>query len=123
MTATTALALVTLAATHTSEHIPANRLAVAVATFDRLCRESAVPAFEGVGAPGNDQLHILTDGEDAEALDALDDLLRDRAQTAGDFDGGEAWVLFPSQGIDGCDVWARAKVEVISAEDAAAMGA
>ena len=123
MTTTAALALVTDRATGIDAYVPANRLAVAVATFSRLCRESAVPAFEGVGAPGNDQLHILTDGEDAEALDALDDLLRDRAQTAGDFDGGEAWVLFPSQGIDGCDVWARAKVEVISAEDAAAMGA
>ena len=122
MTTTVALALVTVPATGTSEYIPANRLAVAAATFDRLCRESSVEWMRGSGAPGNDQLHITTNTEDAAELDALDDVLRDRAQTAGDFDGGEAWVLFPGGGIDGCDVWARAKVEVISAEDAAAMG-
>jgi hypothetical protein len=122
MTTAAALVLVTDRATDTAAHIPANRLAVAAATFDRLCRESSVGGIEGVGAPGNDQLHILADDEDAEALDALDDLLRDRAQTAGDFEGREAWVLFPGGGIGGCDVWARAKVEAVSEEDAAAMG-
>lgn len=114
---TTTAALVTLAATHTSEHLPADRLAVSVETFRRLCRESGIVEM---GAP--DELHITVGTDDAAELDALDDLLRDRAQTVGEFVGGECFALFVGQGIDGCDVWARAKVEVISAEDAAAMG-
>lgn len=111
---TTTIALVTVPFTGTSEYLPANRLAVAVATFDRLCRESSVGGIEGCGAPGNDQLHILTDGEDAEALDALDDMLRDRAQTVGEFAGGDCFALFPGGGIDGCDVWARVRVEEVT---------
>ena len=118
MTTTNATALVSIRATGTDEYVPANRLAVAPAVFDRLCRESADEGLSS-GAPGCDELHI-TKGDDA--LDALDDSLRDRAQTVGAFDGGECWVLLPGQGIDGCDSWGRAKVEVISAEDAAAMG-
>lgn len=108
---TTAAALVTVAATRTSEHLPANRLAVAPAVFARLCRESAA-CGGNLGAP--DQLHITTDSDDAAELDALDDLLRDRAQTVGDFVGAECVALFTGQGIDGCDVWARCKVEEIA---------
>ena len=40
---TTTAALVTVTATRTSEHLPANRLAVAPAVFARLCRESPIP--------------------------------------------------------------------------------
>lgn len=115
---TTNTALVSIRATGTDEYLPANRLAVSLAVFDRLCRESGDEGLAS-GAPGCDQLHI-TKGDDT--LDMLDDNLRDRAQTVGAFDGGECWALLPGQGIDGCDVWARTKVEVISAEDAAAMG-
>ena len=58
-----------------------------------------------------------------ERIDALDDLLRDRAQAAGEFEGRECWTLLPGEGIDGCDVWARATVDAIGADDAATMGA
>lgn len=102
-------ATITLTATQTTETIPANRFAVAPAVFSRLCRESTA-------CGGNlgvlDQLHITTDSDDANDLDALDDLLRERAQTVGEFASGECVVLLPKQGIDGCDVWARCAVEV-----------
>lgn len=107
---TAAAALVTIAATATSEHVPANRLAVAPAVFARLCRESAAC---GGNLGVYDQLHITTDSDDVAELDALDDLLRDRAQTVGEFEGAECFALFTGQGVDGCDVWARCKVEEI----------
>lgn len=110
MTTNTAAVLVTLAATRTDEHIPANRLAVAPAVFARLCRESAA-CGGNLGAP--DQLHITADSDDAAELDALDDDLRDRAQTVGEFVGAECVALFPGQGTDGCDVWARCSVEAV----------
>jgi hypothetical protein len=50
----------------------------------------------------------------ASELDALDDLLRARAQTVGEFVGAECFALFTGQDIDGCDVWARCKVEEIA---------
>lgn len=116
---TTNAALVSLRATGTDEYVPTDRLAVGTATFDRLCRESADGGLAGYGAP-DAELHILRGDDD---LDALDDLLRDAAQTVGAFDGRDAWVLLPRQGVDGCDVWTRGRVAVVSAEDAAAMGA
>ena len=112
-------ALVSLRATGTDEYVPTDRLAVAPATFDRLCRESADGGLAGCGAP-DAELHILRGDDD---LDALDDLLRDAAQTVAAFGGRDAWVLLPRQGVDGCDVWARGRVAVVSAEDAAPMGA
>ena len=42
-----------------------------------------------------------------------DDDLRDRAQTVGEFAGADCFALFTGRGIDGCDVWARCKVEEI----------
>ena len=109
----TAAVLVTIAATHTSEHLPANRLAVDPAVFARLCRESGIAGIDGC-----DELHITAGTDDAAELDALDDLLRDRAQTAGDFIGAECFVLLPGQGIDDCDVWARCSVEAVEEERA-----
>ena len=102
-------ALVTLAATSTSEHIDANCLAVPPAVFARICAESAHPA--GLGSP--DELHITVNTDDAAELNALDDLLRERGRAVADFVGAECVALFPRQGIDGCDVWARVKVEDI----------
>lgn len=104
----TTAALVTIASTRTSEHLPANRLAVAPAVFARLCRESGI-----AGIDGTDELHITTDSDDAAELDALDDLLRDRAQTVGEFAGAECFALFTGQGTDGCDVWARCTVDEV----------
>jgi hypothetical protein len=95
-----------LRATSTDAIVPANRLAVSPAVFDRLCRESEDGGLAGYGAP-DAELHILK-GDDA--LDALDDLLRDRAQTAGEFVGRDAWVLLSGEGDGGCDVWARGVV-------------
>ena len=106
---TTAAALVTVTATSTSEHLPANRLAVAPAVFARLAAEAGIAKL---GAP--DELHITADSDDAAELDALDDSLRDRAQTVGEFVGAECFALFVGQGVDGCDVWARCKVEEIA---------
>ena len=103
---TTTTCTVTFDATMTADTIPANRLAVAPAVFSRLARESEHPA----GIEGLDQLHITTGTDDADILDALDDSLRARAQTVGDFDGAECFVLCPGGGIDGCDVWARCTV-------------
>lgn len=103
---TTTTAFVTFAATNDSIYLPTNRLAVAPAVFARLCRESEHPA--GLGSL--DQLHITTDTDDAAELDALDDALRARAQTVGDFAGNDCVVLMPRGGIDGCDVWARVSV-------------
>lgn len=102
---TTAAALVTVAATRTSEHLPANRLAVSTPVFDRLFREHLITAASC------EELHV-TKGDDT--LDALDDDLRDRAQTVGEFVGGECFALLTGQGIDGCDVWARVRVEEIA---------
>ena len=48
---TTAAALVTVAATRTSEHLPANRLAVSTPVFDRLFREQGVSLMDAaIGA-------------------------------------------------------------------------
>jgi hypothetical protein len=96
--------LVTITATRTDEYLPSNRLAVAPAAFSLLCRDSAA-CGGNLGTP--DELHITAGDDD---LDALDDLLRDRAQTLGAFVGGECVVLLPKQGTDGCDVWARCRV-------------
>lgn len=98
---TTAAALVTVAATRTSEHLPANRLAVSTPVFDRLFREHLVTTASC------EELHV-TKGDDT--LDALDDDLRDRAQTVGEFVGAECFALFTGRGIDGCDVWALVTV-------------
>jgi hypothetical protein len=106
---TTTAVLVTLTATSTSERLPANRLAVAPAVFARLCRESAACGSLSV----YDELHITALNDE---LDVLDDELRARAQTVGEFDGRECWTLLPGQGIDGCDVWARCAVEAAEAE-------
>lgn len=106
---TTATALVTIVATGTSEYVDAHRLAVHPAVFARLCRESSHPA--GVGSL--DELHITTGTDDAAELDALDDALRAQARSVSDFADSECVALFPRQGIDGCDVWARVKVEDI----------
>jgi len=97
---------VTFDATLDTAIVPANRLAVAPAVFNRLARESNHPA----GISGLDQLHITTGTDDADLLDALDDALRARAQTVGEFDGAACYVLCPGEGIDGCDVWARGVV-------------
>ena len=102
-------ALVTLAATRTSEHVDARRLAVHPAVFARLCAESSHPA--GLGSL--DELHITVNTDDAAELDALDDLLRERGRAVADFVGAECVALFSGEGIDGCDVWARVKVEEI----------
>ena len=61
-------ATITLTATQTTETIPANRFAVAPAVFSRLCRESTA-CGGNLGTP--DQLHITTDSDDADDLDAL----------------------------------------------------
>ena len=101
-------------ATPTTETIPANRFAVAPAVFSRLCRESTA-CGGNLGTP--DQLHITTDSDDADDLDALDDLLRERAHAIGEFTvGTEVVVLLPKQGVDGCDVWARCTVREVSAD-------
>jgi len=99
---------VTFDATLDTATVPANRLAVPLAVFDRLARESEHPA----GISGLDQLHITTNTDDADLLDALDDALRARAQTVGEFSRMECYVLCPGEGIDGCDVWARAAVAI-----------
>lgn len=93
----------TIIATGTDEHVPANRYAVGTATFERLSRESDHPA----GLWSIDQLHITRNTEDSDILDALDDELRAHAQGVEMFEGVECYVLFPGDGIDGCDVWAR----------------
>ena len=98
--------IITLTATTTDAFLPANRLALHPAVFARLCAESSHPA--GLGSP--DELHITTGTDDADILDALDDALRARAQTVADFAGKECVALFPEEGIDGCDVWARGTV-------------
>ena len=105
---TTTTCTVTFDATMTAATVPANRLAVAPAVFNRLARETEHPA----GLSGLDQLHITTGTDDADILDTLDDALRARAQTVGDFDGAECYVLCPGEGIRGCDVWARGSVAV-----------
>ena len=105
---------VTFDATSSTAIVPANRLAVAPAVFSRLARESEHPA----GIDGLDQLHITTGTDDADLLDTLDDALRARAQTVGDFDGAECFALCPGEGIDGCDVWARCTVAADCAEPA-----
>jgi hypothetical protein len=102
---------VTFDATFNTAILPANRMAVAVAVFNRLARETEHPA----GISGLDQLHITTNTDDADILDALDDALRSRAQTVGEFDGAECFVLCPGEGIDRCAVWARCKVTAESA--------
>ena len=104
-------AIITISATLTTQHVPANRLAVSLPVWRRLCRESAVQGIRGASA---DQLHILTSDEEAEALDALDDELRARAQTVGEFVGATCVVLLTSEGIDGCDAWAVAHVDEIA---------
>lgn len=101
-------ALVTIIATHDAEHIDADGLAVHPAVFARLCAESSHPAL---GQP--DELHITTNTDDAAELDALDDLLRERGRAVADFVGAECVALFPRQGVDGCDVWARCRVKEI----------
>lgn len=53
-------------------------------------------------------------------VDALDDLLRARAQTVGEFVGAECFALFTGQGTNGCDVWARVRVEEIAEPQTAA---
>ena len=98
--------IITLAATNTDAFLPANRLALHPAVFARLCAESAHPA--GLGSL--DELHVTTGTDDASELDTLDDALRARAQTVADFAGKECVALFPEEGIDGCDVWARGVV-------------
>jgi hypothetical protein len=103
---TTTTCTVTFDATFGTATIPANRLAVAPAVFVRLARETEHPA----GIDGIDQVHITTGTDDADLLDAFDDAVRARAQTVGEFDGAECFVLCPGEGIDGCDVWARASV-------------
>lgn len=60
---TTTTALVSLRATSTDEYVPTNRLAVAPATFHRLCRESADGGLAGYGAP-DAELHILRGDDD-----------------------------------------------------------
>ena len=106
MTNATRTALVTILATNTDEHIPANRIAVEPAVFARLARESGHAA----GIESIDELHITHGTEDADELDALDDLLRDRGQAVEMFEGKTCYALFPGDGIDGCDVWARVTV-------------
>ncbi len=100
------IATVTIRTTNTDAAIPANRHALHPAVFARLCAESTHPA--GLGSL--DELHITTTTDDAAELDALDDTLRARAQTVGDFAGSDCIALFSGEGIDGCDVWARVTV-------------
>ena len=107
----TTAAIAYIIATMSHDHIDARGLAVHPSVFARLCAESSLPKGHGLGSL--DELHITTSTDDAAALDALDDELRARAQTVSDFVGAECVALFPRQGIDGCDVWARCRVEEI----------
>lgn len=97
---------ITIAATHTSESIPADRLAIGVPAFERRFQR----AFGAVAIPS--ELHIVTDGTDeAEALDAFDSTLRDHAVTVETLvASGRGYVLLPGGGVDGCDVWALATI-------------
>lgn len=98
--------IVTLDATGTSARIDGDRLAVHPDVFARICRES----YPALGVQSC-ELHITTGGDDDDALDALDDLLRDRARAVEEFVGTDCFVLFRRRGIRGCDVWARCRVE------------
>lgn len=103
-TSTDDTVVVTIASTGTNQGLPADRMAVSTAVFARLCREAGLRG----GSP--EELHITSDGDDAATLDALDDELRDRAQTVSAFEGDECVALFTGEGIGGCDVWARCSV-------------
>lgn len=97
---------ITLAATRTTETLPADRLAIGAPAFERRFQR----AFGPVSIPS--ELHIVTDGtEEAETLDAFDDELRDHAVTVEALiASGRGYVLLPGEGVDGCDVWALAEI-------------
>lgn len=97
---------VTISTTGTTQTVDSDRFAIGVHAFERLYRQS--DAAEGVATP--EELHITTGYEDSAALDALDDELRDRALTVSSFAASRAYVLFPGEGVDGCDVWALCDV-------------
>ena len=96
---------ITLAATNTSESIPADRLAIGVPAFERRFQR----AFGAVAIPS--ELHVTTGQPDSDEIDAFDDDLRDHSVTVETLvASGRGYVLLPGGGVDGCDVWALATV-------------
>jgi hypothetical protein len=96
---------ITLAATHTSETIPADRLAIGVPAFERRYQR----AFGAVAIPS--ELHVTMGQPDSDELDAFDDELRAHAVTVETLvASGRGYVLLPGSGVDGCDVWALATI-------------
>lgn len=96
---------ITLAATNTTDTLPADRLAIGVPAFERRFQR----AFGAVAIPS--ELHITTGQPDSDELDAFDDELRDHAVTVEALiASGRGYVLLPGGGVDGCDVWALAEI-------------
>lgn len=106
---------VTISTTGTTENVDSERYAIGVHAFERLYRQSDACPRSGAEIP--EELHIAAGYEDSDALDALDDELRDRALTVSSFTASRAYVLFPGQGVDGSDVWALCDVLPTQAEE------
>ena len=98
---------ITLDCTGTTATVTGDRMAVAHATFSRICREAGMGDLTAIA-----QIHIDLADDDFAALDALDDSLRARARAVSDFKGGErVWVLLTGEGAHGCDVWALGSID------------
>lgn len=100
-------ASITLDSTRRSIAVHGTRMAVGHATFGLVCRSAGMGDLAVLC-----EVHIDRADDDFEALDALDDSLRDRARAAEDFAVGErVWLLLPRGGSNGCAVWARGTID------------
>ncbi len=87
-------------------YVPSDRCAVSPSVFS-----ARLATHLGAEWAGIEEVAIDRCDDSFDALDALDDDLRDRSGPVSDFIGESAWVLLTGEGDNGCDVWALATVE------------
>lgn len=86
-------------------YVPSDRCAVSTAVFNSMLAQHLGSEWAGI-----EEIAIDRCDDDFDALDALDDDLRDRSGPVSDFAGDDAWVLLTGEGEGGCDVWALATI-------------